>query len=186
MFTFFRFSCSLALKSIVKRRTSSTSSIFYRNHSSSKLNSGTLVCAHHGKPGVQERNLDVSIQELLTAERSFTYADLYAMLGNKYAVLWLTPCIAVARAGGLANRYSAVSSSEELLEICDVVLLLLAASVVHSVELSNWICSGDDVSINATSLEFLMDQCQSLCTTLGSRTKIKSVCLAPIRDQTSR
>jgi hypothetical protein len=30
----------------------------------------------------EELNLDVSTEELLSAERAFTYADLYAMLGN--------------------------------------------------------------------------------------------------------
>jgi hypothetical protein len=35
----------------------------------------------------QELNLDVSTQELLSAERAFTYADVYAMLGNENAVL---------------------------------------------------------------------------------------------------
>jgi hypothetical protein len=52
-------------------------------------------------------------------------------------------------------------SHEDLLEICDVVLRLLAASVVHSVNLRN-IRSRDGVLINATSLEYLMEQCQSL------------------------
>jgi hypothetical protein len=38
-----------------------------------------------------ELNLDVSTEELLDAERAFTYADLYAMLGNRDVVAWLTP-----------------------------------------------------------------------------------------------
>jgi hypothetical protein len=36
----------------------------------------------HHPVGLQELNLDVSIEVLLSAERAFTYADLYAMLGN--------------------------------------------------------------------------------------------------------
>jgi hypothetical protein len=40
---------------------------------------------------LQELNLDVSIQELLSAERALTYADVYAILGNQNAVVWLTP-----------------------------------------------------------------------------------------------
>jgi hypothetical protein len=35
--------------------------------------------------------LDVSTEELLSAERAFTYADVYAMLGNEDTVAWLTP-----------------------------------------------------------------------------------------------
>jgi hypothetical protein len=51
-------------------------------------------------------------------------------------------------------------SPEHALEICDVVARWLAASVVHTVKLSNY--AYDDISINATSLAYLMDQCQSL------------------------
>jgi hypothetical protein len=54
-------------------------------------------------------------------------------------------------------------SSEAFLEISDVVLRLLATSVVHSVILSNWSCPAD-VSINAASLAYLMEQCHSLKT----------------------
>jgi hypothetical protein len=53
-------------------------------------------------------------------------------------------------------------SQEHLLEICDVVLRLLAASVVHSVFILRRLRSSDDALINATSLEYLMEQCQSL------------------------
>ena len=49
---------------------------------------------------------------------------------------------------------------EHLLEICDVVLRLLAVSVVHSVNLDNW--STDCELINAPTLAYLMEQCQSL------------------------
>ena len=41
--------------------------------------------------------MDVSTEELLSAERALTYVDLYAMSGNQNAVLWLTPHAAVAR-----------------------------------------------------------------------------------------
>jgi hypothetical protein len=47
-------------------------------------------------------------------------------------------------------------SAEELLEICDVVLRLLAASVGNSGVFFKWWCPGD-VSINATSLAYLME-----------------------------
>jgi hypothetical protein len=47
----------------------------------------------------QELNLNVSTQELLSAERAFTYAELYAMTGNGDKVAWLTPHTAVARGG---------------------------------------------------------------------------------------
>jgi hypothetical protein len=47
---------------------------------------------------LQEVNLDVSTEELLSAERAFTYADLYAMLGKRDTIAWLTPHAAVARA----------------------------------------------------------------------------------------
>jgi hypothetical protein len=131
--------------------------------------------------GFQELNLDVSTQELLSAERVFTYADLYAMLESGETVLWLTPHAAVARedervvqswfrlreacsfhfhADG--KKISAFARSHEhLLEICDVVLRLLAASVVHSVLLRKTYCR-DGVLINAPTLAYLMEQCQSL------------------------
>jgi hypothetical protein len=49
-------------------------------------------------------------------------------------------------------------SPEHLLEICDVVVRLLAVSVVRSVRLS----AGVGVLINAPSLAYLMEECQSL------------------------
>jgi hypothetical protein len=128
---------------------------------------------------IKELNLDVSTQELLSAQRAFTYADLYAMLENGNTVVWLTPhtaAVRVDRAGSYAwgqldeSCYFSFSvdgkeinafgrSHEHLLEICDVVLRLLAASVAQSVIL---VKSRDGASINATSLEYLMEQCQSL------------------------
>jgi hypothetical protein len=53
----------------------------------------------------QELNLDVSIEELLSAERAFTYADLYDLAGNLDTIAWLTPHTAVFRGNGLAKDY---------------------------------------------------------------------------------
>jgi hypothetical protein len=59
-----------------------------------------------GRPAIlQELNLDVSTEELRSAERAFTYADLYAMLGNGQTIAWLTPHAAVARKGGRGESY---------------------------------------------------------------------------------
>jgi hypothetical protein len=131
---------------------------------------------------LRELNLDVSPEELLSAERAFTYADVCGMLESGDTILWLTPHAAVVNPTGIANlqfnesvaddyKFSyfvdgkeiiaVAGSSEKLLEICDVVLRLLAASFVHSVQLCDWSCPGD-ASINATSLAYLMEQCQSL------------------------
>jgi hypothetical protein len=51
-------------------------------------------------------------------------------------------------------------SSEALSEICDVVIRLLAASVVRSVSISR--LTNEDVFINAPSLAYLTEQSQSL------------------------
>jgi hypothetical protein len=51
-------------------------------------------------------------------------------------------------------------SSEALSEICDVVIRLLAASVVRSVSISR--LTNEDVFINAPSLAYLIEQSQSL------------------------
>jgi hypothetical protein len=48
---------------------------------------------------LQELNLDVSTEALVSTERAFAYADLYAMLGNGEKVAWLTPHAFVVRAG---------------------------------------------------------------------------------------
>jgi hypothetical protein len=132
--------------------------------------------------GVQELNLDVSTDEFLSAESGFTFADLNAMLGNEDTVAWLTPHAAVVLADGRAHHYcyhlagdvykfrfsadgkyitALARSPEHLSEVCDVVLRLLAASVVHLVFLYKW-SSLAGASINATSLAYLMEQCQSL------------------------
>jgi hypothetical protein len=49
---------------------------------------------------LQELNLDVSTEELLSAEKTFTYADLYTMLGDTDTIAWLTPHATVARING--------------------------------------------------------------------------------------
>jgi hypothetical protein len=127
----------------------------------------------------QDLNLDVSTEELRSDERAFTYADLYAMLGNEDTVAWLTPHIGIAVRGRAVNAFGQLHGSchfrftadgEEiialarspvhLLEICDVVLRLLAVSVVHSIIMHKWTCL--DVFINAPTLAYLMEQCQSL------------------------
>jgi hypothetical protein len=98
---------------------------------------------------VRELNLDVSTQELLNAERAFTYVDVYAMLGNGETVVWLTPHASVVRTnngGGLLRPgylddedfmfrvnvdgkdiHALSQSSEAYSEILDVVRRLLLA-----------------------------------------------------------
>jgi hypothetical protein len=131
---------------------------------------------------VKELNLDVSPQELLSAERGFTYAHLHAMLESKDTVAWLTPHATIVRPDGRAQTYVDIllerycefgfnvddneiivvaRSREHLSEICDVILRLLAASVVHSVIIPNW-NRGVDVNIGAPALAHLMEQCKSL------------------------
>jgi hypothetical protein len=133
---------------------------------------------------MEESNLNVSTEELLSAERGFTFADLCAMLGNVYVdtVAWLTPHTAVGRGGGIGMAlhawnqldescifyfsvdgkeiFAMALSPEHLLEICDIVLRLLAVSVVHSIRLIN--SGSSDSYINAPTLANLMEQCQSL------------------------
>jgi hypothetical protein len=95
--------------------------------------------------------------------------------------VWLTPHTAVVRRNGIAaNAWSQLDEScgfrftadgkeliamalspEHLLEICDFVLRLLALSVVHSLLIDIW-SSTDSAMINATTLAYLMEQCQSL------------------------
>jgi hypothetical protein len=102
------------------------------------------------------------------------------MLGNEDTVAWLTPHAAVLRAGGRAMDFwneldescrfiftvdgtdiiAFAHSHEHLLEICDIVLRLLAVSVVHSVMITYR--SSLDLFINAPTLAYLMEQCQSL------------------------
>jgi hypothetical protein len=130
----------------------------------------------------KELNLDVSTEEFLSAERAFTFAGLYAVLGNEDTVAWLTPHASVMRAHGLAENFCKhleggvylirfnidgkqvaifARSSEAITEVLDVVLRLLAASVVHSVIL-NQLRSADYEWIDSATLKYLMEQCQSL------------------------
>jgi hypothetical protein len=143
---------------------------------------GRLAELRHLSGRLRELNLDVSTDELLSSESAFTYADLYAMLANENMVVWLTPHAAVVPNSGRGIHlhpwmlmiepclvcFSAdgkdivalARSHEPLLEICDVVLRLMAASVVHSVRLNNW--DSRLTAINAPTLAHLMEQCQSL------------------------
>jgi hypothetical protein len=133
----------------------------------------------HGCEQIQEVNLDVSTEELLSAARAFTYADLYGMLGTGDTVAWLTPHAVVVRRHGEAviawsqldeacgfccsvdgeDIIAVALSPEYLSESCDVVLRLLAGSVVHSVNVKRW---SDNALNNAPALVYLMEQCQSL------------------------
>jgi hypothetical protein len=146
---------------------------------------------------LQELSMNVSTEELLSAERAFTYADLYAMLGNENAVVWLTPHAAVMPVDGRGfypwiqmngsrrsrfradgkGLYVLALSPEHLSEICDVVLRLLAASVVYSVLLDNW-DSRNGLLINAPTVAHLMEHCQSL--------KVLSLDSLPINENHSR
>jgi hypothetical protein len=137
--------------------------------------------------GLQELNLNVSTDDLLSAERAFTHTDLYTMLQvqeDRNKIAWLTPHAAVARAGfkmlyyweriprWCCFRFSVdgkeihafARSPEHLLEICDVVLRLLAASVVHSVILCkpSPFSSRGGACIDAPTLAYLMEHSQSL------------------------
>jgi hypothetical protein len=130
---------------------------------------------------IKELNLDVSTQELLSAERSFKYADLYAMLGDGYTVAWLTPNMLIMRTHGSAKTFSnqlvqdgycschfiadgkevvATARSSDSSEICDVVLRLMAVSGIRSILINS--VTEEEVFINADSLEYLMEECQSL------------------------
>jgi hypothetical protein len=136
-------------------------------------------------PVLHELKLDVSAEELLSAERALTYADLYAVLGSEDSntVAWLTPHAVVARQGENAAVYwlqlhplcrfcfsvdgkamiALAQSPEHISEICDIVLRLLAASVVHSVIVNN-LESLDGILGNAPTLAHLLEQCPSLKT----------------------
>jgi hypothetical protein len=134
----------------------------------------------HGCEQTQELNLDVSTEEFISAERAFTYADLYAVLRSGDIIAWLTPHTAVVRRHGEAEHvWSQLDEScgfccsvdgadivvvalspEHLSELSDVVLRLLAVCVVHSVLIHEW--SPDGTLINAPVLAYLMKQCQSL------------------------
>jgi hypothetical protein len=135
---------------------------------------------------LQKLNLDVSTEELLGAERAFTYADLYAMVENGETIAWLTPRAFITcenarvRSWGQLDEscsfwfsadgkdiFALARSPEHLLEIYDFVLRLLAGSVVHSVMLHKY-GFRDCALLNAPTLAYMMEQCQSLkALTLG-------------------
>jgi hypothetical protein len=133
-----------------------------------------------------EHDLNVSTDEFLSAERGFTYSNLHTMLANGETMIWLTPHAAIVSPNlvrvdrrvvhnwrrlqeSCHIRFIAdgqelgiwAHSCEALSDVCDVVLQLLAASVVHSVILLKWGPLAG-TAINATSLAYLMEQCQSL------------------------
>jgi hypothetical protein len=67
----------------------------------------TLVGEISERHLLRELNLDVSTAELLTAERAFTYADLYDMLGDEEnSVAWFTPRTCVMREWKMARVYT--------------------------------------------------------------------------------
>jgi hypothetical protein len=127
-----------------------------------------------GPRRIQEQNLDVSTEELLSAERAFTFADLYFMLGDQNTVAWLSSHAAIMRADGIADRcchhvnpegYSSrfdidgkimvvvTRSSEAFSEIVDVVCRLLVANSSDVYNLKLWKQGrSDELPINATSL----------------------------------
>jgi hypothetical protein len=130
---------------------------------------------------IKEINLDVSTQELLSAERGFTYADLYAVLGDEETVAWLTPNVLITCASGRAGDFSnqliedgycachfiadgkgvvATARSSDSSQICDVVLRLMAVSGIRSIFINS--CTDVGAFINAPSLEYLMEKCQRL------------------------
>jgi hypothetical protein len=130
---------------------------------------------------LRELDLNVSTDEFLSAERGFTYADLYAMMANGDTNIWLTPHAAIVSTDRIGTLYwndyyneyhirftvdgremaAWAHSSEAIIEICDIVIRLVAASIVHSVILCKW-HSPPGASINAATLAYLMEQCQSL------------------------
>jgi hypothetical protein len=142
---------------------------------------GRLEASRSRTEILEEMYLDVSTEELLSAERAFTYVDLHAMSGNQNRILWLTPHAAVGceseggahywaqlhevcrfsfRADG-KDIHALARSPERLFEICDVVLRLLAASVVHSLVLHSWSFLYGEL-ISTRTLAYLMEQCSSL------------------------
>jgi hypothetical protein len=132
---------------------------------------------------LQELNLDASTEEFLSGERAFTYADMYAFLGNQNTVLWMTPHTAVVRSGGIENIYSYLyiyrfsfnvngqsicalaRSAEAYSEIVDVVLRLLLADEVYELKLGPCVRTSrfrDEAFFNAASLAYQMEQRHSL------------------------
>jgi hypothetical protein len=133
---------------------------------------------------LRELKPDVSTEELLSAERGFTYADLYAMLDDEDTVAWLTPTASVVRADGRAlfcsynlqggykfsftvdgkEIHALARSSVALSEMVDIVRRLLeAGSEIYELELRNVGPSGEKF-FNASSFAYLSEKCQSLKT----------------------
>jgi hypothetical protein len=152
-----------------------------RLHDILESQGGLAVLRRRHPELLQELNLDVSTRELLSAERAFTYADLYAMLGNQSTIAWLTSQASIARFDGSAvtawgqmhRSYRFCFNADgqhidafafsigDLWYIVDVILRLLAVSAVHRLDLYNWSLF-DYISINAPTLAYLMEHCQSL------------------------
>jgi hypothetical protein len=147
-----------------------------------------------GRPTFTERNLDVSTEVFLSAESAFTYTDLHTMMGDETTAVWLTRhapvvrnsmtywgqrrCFFFSADGKDIEALTDSRSPGPLLEICDIVLRLLAASNIHSVSLDKCHCF-DIAMINAVSLANLLEQCQSLTSlTLIDQTLDENHCLA--------
>jgi hypothetical protein len=142
-----------------------------------------IMCKHNDR--LWELNLDVSTEILLSAERGFRYADLYAMLRKRKLIAWLTPHVAVVSGYGRAHLrnfhlqylfsfriivngkkiHALTDSSAAFSEMFDVVRRLLLADVREVYELDlkyensyyrHW------TFFNAATLADLMEQCQSL------------------------
>jgi hypothetical protein len=126
----------------------------------------------------KELNLNVSTEALLGDARGFAYADLCAMLGDRYTATWLTPHAFIVDEGkrtwlkmDLLCHFCFSADGKELValareprhlfEIRDIILRLLAVSVVHSVTLGKG-KHLDGGLISAPPLAYLMEQCQSL------------------------
>jgi hypothetical protein len=158
-----------------------------------------------------ELNLDVSTEELLSDETAFTYADLYAMLGNENTALWLTPHTAVtsgelgAKRGAVyfcahylrnENRFrlkvdgksifAVASSSEALLEIADVIRRLLLADVSGVNEIEFGSCTNElhgRWRFDADSLSFDADSLTHLMEQCQSLKALKLDHLALDKDR---
>jgi hypothetical protein len=132
-------------------------------------------------PGLlNELKLDVSTEELFSAERAFTYEDLYAMLGNEDTVAWLTPHAAVVQENGRLrfsgclredcrflfnvngkNIVALARSYAALTEIVDVVCRLLIASAIEVSKLELRFVP-DEVVFDTPNFVDLLEQCQNL------------------------
>ena len=87
----------------------------------------------------QELNLDVSTEELLSAERAHTYADLYTMLEPNVTIMWLTPHTAVAGEDGMNPWMLLADSCWFCFRADGKVFFVLARSPEHLSVLSSWV-----------------------------------------------